>query len=266
MLLLILNCDNLEEISNTEVMHDRITGIDSGTLDGIHAIDQVEKWQGKRVFSTHLLPHHCGHMYENMMRTTPLKVIYIVRDVRDVLASMYFFMTKLLSRGHFHATFDEVFEIFKQKMHIFGDWYDHVGKWQECGSKFPSDKFMFLKFEDIKAEPTGFIRKMAGFCDIKLEENLVDEIVKLTSFDRMKSIMNKSHPINSPPPAKSVKQTKGEKGPNNNDEESKEEFVPLMARKGIVGDWKSMFTPKSLAEFEEIYANKEPFKSLYGEN
>ena len=230
MVIMVQNHTKLAEICQLEVMRKKLKFIEIR-----RSIDEINQWESNRSFSTHLYPEHAD--FSQMLGSSPLKVIYVVRDLRDVLASWYFYMRDIMTKGHFDVTFDEYFEMFTKKQLPYGDWFDNVTKWMEVGQQFP-DQFMFVKYEDIHADHSGFVHRLAEFCDVKLGNDVVKEIVKRSSFNELKVILNNRNTVTQDP----------------------EEY----ARKGIVGDWKSTFTHNALEYFDSNVKDKEPYKSLYG--
>ncbi|GJT53723.1 cytosolic sulfotransferase 5-like protein [Tanacetum coccineum] len=74
----------------------------------------------------------------------------------------------------------------------FSPFWDHVlGYWK--ASKKSPDKILFLKFEDLKKEPTVEVRKLTAFMGMPFtpheeEKGVVEEIVKLCSFKTLSSL------------------------------------------------------------------------------
>ena len=215
---MVLNHNNLAEACQPAIMRENLKPIDKRNPDGTLNLEKIAQWKGDRAFSTHLYPEHID--IPHMMRTSPLKVIYVVRDFRDVLTSNYHFMRDVVTKGHFKVTFDEHFKLFKNKLLLYGDWFDHVNKWLEVGQQF-KDQFVLIKYEDIQADHAGIIRQMAQFCQVDLSDRHVQEIVYRSSFQEMENILNYA--------AWYTKHL----GPME-ENRPKEAF----ARKGIVGDWK----------------------------
>ena len=92
---------------------------------------------------------------------------------------------------------------------------------------------LYLKYEDMHADLSGNVKKIADFLGIHLEDSIVKKIVDLTTFDVMK--MNPSANY-------SWREADGRTAGSE----------PFM-RKGIVGDWRNHFTQKQSERFDSMY-------------
>lgn len=164
-------------------------------------------------------------------------IIYLVRDGRDVIVSLYYHQllwnekNKLSPKDvKYHRSkvpFDD-FENVKKNMAAFikytfndkpsklqhftymGNWYDYNKSWLE--KLKTHDNIYLLKYEDLLISPNDTLERMfSGFFQIKMDEELLNQIINKFSFEN---------------------QTKRKKG-----EEDNNSFL----RKGIQGDWKNYF-------------------------
>ena len=145
------------------------------------------------------------------------KVIVVMRDPKDVLMSYYHMYKKFDFIGPFSGSFDEFFELFKNKELIYGDLFEHnLGWWKRRGDR----RYLFLRYEDMKQDLKPAIRQIADLCDVTLNPDQVERIAKYCEFDNM----SKSTPIKL---------------------FLEEINVPVdhFMRKGQVGDWKTMMSP-----------------------
>lgn len=112
------------------------------------------------------------------------KVIYIVRDPRDVLVSYYYYQ-KAIGQLDDTITINEYLELFLTgKQCSFGSWANHVGSW------FPSvtdNNFMLVRYEDLKANPIEVVLKLCDFAGISVNEQDVAEAVNNNTLSKMKS-------------------------------------------------------------------------------
>jgi hypothetical protein len=88
------------------------------------------------------------------------KVIYIVRDYRDVVVSAYFHAK---NRGV--ETGDISFFIQSGVINSFGPWHWHV---KEALTKKENDpaNFLLIRYEDLQLSPVEHIRTILSFCNI----------------------------------------------------------------------------------------------------
>ncbi len=92
---------------------------------------------------------------------------------------------------------------------------------------------MFVKYEDMKQDLKGVISQVAEFIGYDLDQATIDKIYDQTTFKSMKTNPNTNFTTNSIFKRRAVCQ----------------EFI----RKGIVGDWMTMFTVAQSEMFDEKY-------------
>lgn len=133
--------------------------------------------QGKyRIFKSH---DYFDHRFK--------KVIYVVRDPREVIVSSYFFQIKIgaIKKNYSKRLFLK--EFLKGKFDSnFGSWEQNVGSW--FGSK--KNQIIFVKYEDLVSNTKSEIKKIARFLGKKLTKKKINEIIKETSFDNLKKEEN----------------------------------------------------------------------------
>ncbi|KAK9068874.1 hypothetical protein SSX86_012990 [Deinandra increscens subsp. villosa] len=165
------------------------------------------------------------------------KFVYVCRDPKDVLVSMWHFIVKLRDKELTPLSFDDVFWMFCDGVIEYGPYWDHVlGFWEAC-HKYP-EKILFFKYEEIKRDPEAHVKKLAEFMGVPVsvqeEENgMVKKIVEFCSFEHLTSFeINKTgvHKVNN-----------GFVIPN-------EAFF----RRGEVGDWKCHLTEEMKDEIDRI--------------
>uniref|UniRef100_A0A8C6AC13 Sulfotransferase n=1 Tax=Marmota marmota marmota TaxID=9994 RepID=A0A8C6AC13_MARMA len=150
-----------------------------------------------------------------------VKVIYVARNAKDVAVSYYNFYK--MAKGHPEpGTWDNFLEKFMDGQVSFGSCRTHP--------------VLYLFYEELKEDPKREIKKILEFLGRSLSEETVDHIVQHTSFKEMK------------------------KNPMANyttiPTEMMDHSVSPFMRKGIVGDWKSVFTVAQNERFGAHYAKK----------
>lgn len=132
---------------------------------------------------------------------------------------------------------EEYFGKFCEGKFPFGPFEDHVlGYWKQSLER--PQKVLFVKFEDLKVDFEGQLKRLAEFlgCPFSQEEErekVVDEIKKLCSIERLKEVeANKSGRVYS--------------------------FIEnkWFFRKGEVGDWVNYLSPSMVERFEKIMEEK----------
>lgn len=118
------------------------------------------------------------------------KTVYIVRDPRDVALSYYYFQIKQR-----HITDALPFVSFLEQFVAgevdgYGSWGENVGSW--LGARRHSERFLLARYEDILADPSRELKRVATFAGFKAEEVQIQAAVERSSADRMRS-MERQH-------------------------------------------------------------------------
>nr|KJB18244.1 hypothetical protein B456_003G042200 [Gossypium raimondii] len=182
-----------------------------------------------RLLSTHL-PYS---LFPTRMTddTMACRFLYVCRYPKDVLVSKWHFVNKLRPKKLPPLSLEETFDLFCKGDHILGYWKASV--------ELPK-KVLFLKYEDVKKEPLGCVRKVAEFLGVPFtpeEENneIVEQIVKLCSFESMSNQdVNKLDKRYQQRPV------------------SNSDFF----KKGEVGDWVNHLSPEMAEKLDQITEEK----------
>lgn len=124
--------------------------------------------------------HYFDHRYN--------RVIYIVRDPRDVALSEY----------HFHRkskTIDDAYPIERYVDDFvngrlvsvdYGTWGEHVASWTSTRGR--NENFLLLRFEDLLQDTHREMRHVARFLGIESSEKQIEHAVANSSADRMRKL------------------------------------------------------------------------------
>ena len=113
-----------------------------------------------------------------------MKTIVILRNPKDILVSYYHFYQMNTRLGCYDRSWDEFFELFRDKKLAFGDWLDHVsGFWKNC-SGLPN--VLFVHYEDAKGDIHNTLRRMCTFLEHNLNDTVLEQIVDHISIVNMK--------------------------------------------------------------------------------
>ena len=162
------------------------------------------------------------------------KVVYIVRDPRDVLISYYEFQLKRrviseeLSLEEFVPLFMES-EIEPKT----GSWRDHVVSW--TATRGGEKNFLLLRYEDMIADTQKESTKIASFLGLDSNPERIARAVMLSSADRMRKLEKEQSRQ-----WKETKKTRQDKP-----------FV----RKAASGGWKTILSEKSVAQIESAWGD-----------
>ncbi|KAF7038570.1 hypothetical protein CFC21_048740 [Triticum aestivum] len=154
----------------------------------LHPIADLEKLASPRLLATHmpitLLPPCVSKL--------GCRVVYLFRDPKDVFVSLWQFIGKV----HTEYTIDRAFDSFSEGLSPYGPiWKHNLEFWKKSIAE--SDKVLFLKYEEMMAEPVKHVKMLAKFLGVPFTEEevrcgVVEGVVHLCSFDKLRSM-----PVNS---------------------------------------------------------------------
>jgi len=190
-------------------------------------LNMVIEMPSPRILKSHS-PYHM--MAGGLPLNSPAKYIYIARNPKDTAVSFYHH-TYGFQLYNYSKPWDHFFQLFMSGRVEFGSWFDHVLEWWKHRD---AENILFLKYEDMKNDHRGAVNKIAEFMGYDLKNTVIDTIVEKSTFQSMKAN-----------PATNMDWGKFRKPDSTH-----------FYRKGVVGDWRSLFTPEQNAEFDAVYAEK----------
>jgi len=142
------------------------------------------------------------------------RVIYIVRDGRDVKVSHY----------HYHCPhkFQDTFLEFLQRDVWPGFWHEHVESWLDHAN---DNSILLVRYEDMLTEPEEQLARMAEFAALPTDKQRIARAVKHSNF-------------------KSLQKVEQKRGVDHRGTDFK------FFRKGVQGDWRQYFGPEHKAVFK----------------
>jgi len=144
------------------------------------------------------------------------RVIYLVRDGRDVAVSYYFYHLKY-SMIDQKTSFPDFFEKFNTGKIEYGLWNNHVNSWL---SNKPA-QFLLVKYEDLLQNAEEEFSKVISFINLPVEKERILAAISASKFEELASIEKKQ--INEIPKIASS--------------DTNISFI----RKGIMGDYMNYF-------------------------
>ncbi len=168
------------------------------------------------------------------------RVIYIVRDPRDVAVSFYHHNVKArnIPDDYPMASFVPRF-IASEFDHAFGSWRDNVLSWRVLRGSSPD--FLMIRYEDLKRDTVATLGSVVAFLErcsfrnIDASIEALQRTVELSSPERMRAL-EKQEAAN----WVLTKQTRADKP-----------FV----RSAVSGGWKSQLAPESVAAIESAWGD-----------
>ena len=186
--------------------------------------------QSPRLFHTHL-PYS---FLPESIKNSGCKLVYITRNPKDTFVSMWHFFNKLRTPEQGPYPIEKAFESFCNGVCHFGPFFDHVLEYWKESLKMPH-KILFLKYEELQRNPKEEVKRLASFLGKPFaEEEEVEEVIRRCNLERLKNLeVNK----NGVDPWVAM--------PNS-----------AFFRKGVVGDWKKIFTPEMSERLDQIACMK----------
>ncbi|XP_071481285.1 sulfotransferase 1A2-like [Diadema antillarum] len=183
-----------------------------------------------RILKTHVMPEW---LPENLRDDPKVKVIYVARNPKDTAVSYYHFCLYIKSLPTYES-FEHFMEEFLAGRLPGGDYFDHTLYWTKLRNH---PNVLFLTYENMKQDPRKAVVQIAEFMGKSLPDDVIDKIVKLSSFDAMKK--SKSTDV-----SKAFKEEV-------DDSDNKNFF-----RKGIVGDWKNIMSEDHSRRVDALFEKK----------
>ena len=116
------------------------------------------------------------------------KVIYIVRDPRDVALSYYDFSRKYRNIEDSHPLTSFVSDFVAGRLSSFdwGTWGENVASWFYTRNRRP--EFLLLRYEDMLSDTQSELAKVARFLNIEPATDRLMGVVERSSADRMRKL------------------------------------------------------------------------------
>ena len=163
------------------------------------------------------------------------RVLYIVRDPRDVAVSFFYYALKMRIIPDGYAMDDFVTRFLTARIVPYanrvGCWQDHALSWIRLRQGKPG--FCIARYEDLQTDPIREISKWAPLLGVTLTTDAIERAIKLSSASNMRSLEEK---------------------------QSKEWGVTKNSRQDIrfvrdakVGGWQQKLSSKAIAAIEDAW-------------
>ncbi|XP_068959533.1 sulfotransferase 2B1 [Petaurus breviceps papuanus] len=160
------------------------------------------------------------------------KVIYVSRNPRDVLVSLYHYY-KIAGHLRDPGTPDQFLQDFLNGDVQYGSWFDHIKGWMRMEGK---DNFLFITYEELQEDLRASVQRVSEFLGHPLEEAALDSVVQNSAFRAMKENTMCNYTLL---PSILLDHRQG-----------------AFLRKGVCGDWKNHFTATHCEVFDQVYREK----------
>ncbi|XP_078262002.1 sulfotransferase 6B1 [Rhinoraja longicauda] len=191
-------------------------------FSGADTHEIINSYPSPRVYGT-----HCH--YENLPPSViekKTKVLVVFRNPKDNAVSYYHFCQKhpLLPNS---ASWDEFFKEYMAGEVAWGSYFDSALIWEK---HIDDEHVMIITYEELKENLVGGVQKIAEFYGFSLSVEQIENIARKGTFQAMSDNSHETHSI----------------------------FGNFFFRKGVVGDWRNLFTEEQSremdAKFEECLA------------
>ncbi|KAJ9543970.1 hypothetical protein OSB04_023677 [Centaurea solstitialis] len=120
------------------------------------------------------------------------RIVYMCRNPKDVLVSLFHFMNKLRDDSLGLITIEEGFNLFCKGVTPLGPYWDHVRGYYKASLEHTT-RILFLTYENMSANTANNVKNLAEFlgCPFTEEEEVagvVEEIVKMCSFENLREV------------------------------------------------------------------------------
>ncbi|XP_046575821.1 sulfotransferase 1A3-like [Haliotis rubra] len=174
-----------------------------------------------RFLNSHLLMKHLP----DDVRNKKIKVIYVLRNPKDVAVSYYNFM-RTLPYSNFKGEWKNYVRPFSQGKYMYGSWMDYVLDWEQVKKDNPDLPVLTLFYEDIKEDQMREMRRICEFLDVKRTDDFLSKVRDNTTIASMST------------------------------RKKKDDSKIKVFRKGGVGDWKNWFTVAQNEWWDQLYQEK----------
>ncbi|XP_078503002.1 amine sulfotransferase-like isoform X1 [Lissotriton helveticus] len=181
-----------------------------------------------RLFCTHL-PYY---LVPRGLTCKRGKIIYVLRNPKDVLTSFYYF-EKMLPYLDPTTSFEDFMEKYLKGEVFGGCWFEHFRGWHMHKDNFD---FLLISFEEMVKNLRSVVVKICQFTGKHLSDLEMDSVVKQAAFKNMRSDTRANY----------------KHMPSNILDNRQGSFL----RKGTIGDWKNVMTIAQNERFDKIYQEK----------
>lgn len=176
-----------------------------------HGPEEVRNMKSPRLIKTHLPLDY----FQKSFDAGKLKVVFVIRDIKDVLVSCMHFHEKVPILGPFTGTWDEYFELWKNDELLYGNWLDSIKSYIKARNH---PNVILVTYEELKEDTYKHVKRIADHCGIDISH---EKLVKLCDHVDIKNMQKNSavqHKV------------------------ATSNFI----RKGAVGEWAQHFTEEQL--------------------
>ncbi len=114
-----------------------------------------------------------------------MRVIYIVRDPRDVACS-YWHHQKKFGRIQSNTSFEAFVDSFLTGVDLFGTWSEHVGSW--LGAREGDESFLLVKYEDLHQATRRVLEQVLEHVGLDFKQAEIERAISDSEFSRLQEL------------------------------------------------------------------------------
>lgn len=227
----------------------------SSPIIELTGVDAVRKMPRPGALMTHL-------PYDKCKYSTKAKYIYVTRNPYDCCVSYYHFMKYYTPSKCEDVSFSKFFDLFISGKVLYGDYFDHLLSWYAHRN---DPNMLFLTYEKLQQDTTYWVQRIADFLGeeygdaSRKDKEYLAKVLESCSVQNMKSVLKDPTKVwirkaLELPPERRIASLE----PYRNNPAHQEETLSGggLVRKGVVGDWKSLFTPEHIERMKRWIADK----------
>ncbi|KAK2488973.1 hypothetical protein MC885_011934 [Smutsia gigantea] len=119
----------------------------------------------------------------NLSNLPSPRVIYMGRDPRDVVVSLYHY-SKIAGQLKDPGPPDQFLQNFLKGEVQFGSWFDHIKGWIRMQGK---ENFLFITYEELQQDLHGSVQRICQFLGRSLDNEALSSVVAHSAFSAMKA-------------------------------------------------------------------------------
>ncbi|XP_050044857.2 sulfotransferase ssu-1-like [Dermacentor andersoni] len=198
------------------------------------------------------------------------KYVYVTRNPYDCCISYYYHYKGMPWHRFAEGTFNEFVDMFVRGKVSYGDYFDHLLSWYERRNH---PNVLFLTYEELKKDTPASVLRIADFCgaleygkQLRTHPSDLEKVLRGISLEVMRKLTFTVKVSNS---ASLTRRAEGIANTPSSDELQNENLSNSSAkglknsllsgqlvRKGIVGDWKSLFSSEQIQRMKAWIAPK----------
>ncbi|NXY56729.1 ST2B1 Sulfotransferase, partial [Callaeas wilsoni] len=221
-------------------------------LEQIYCREALRDTETPRLLTTHLP----AHVLAPALQRSKAKVIYVARNPKDVAVSFYHFhhLAKFLPDP---SSFDAFLTQFLEGTVHYGSWFDHVKGW--LGQRHLLD-ILYITYEELHQDLRGTAQRLSTFLGYPLAPGTLAALEQHCSFSAMRDNAMANYSLIPPEimdhsQGRFMRKGEGEQGWGHGvGGVGAASLTPCpLCPTGMVGDWRSHFSPEQNALFNHRY-------------